>query len=82
MLESASERLMQSGMPHHNCPDKVLRVHVLKVLMVTSTAAWPNPALHLSPPKPRLCPAGSCQQRDWPRLRRQAGHEYPSHLAS
>lgn len=23
MLESASERLMQSGMPHHNCPDKV-----------------------------------------------------------
>ena len=24
MLESSSRRLMQPGMPHHNCPDKVL----------------------------------------------------------
>lgn len=23
MLETASDRLMQPGMPHHNCPDKV-----------------------------------------------------------
>jgi hypothetical protein len=49
MLESASERLMQFSMPHHNCPDKVHQVQLcLEMLTVSSTAAWPGPACRLS----------------------------------
>ena len=36
MLESSSRRLMQPGMPHHNCPDKVSKF----------LGTYPQPLIH------------------------------------
>lgn len=43
MLESISERLMQPGMPHHDCPDKVLCHQLVMLLLIDirSSALFP-----------------------------------------
>lgn len=45
MLESTSERLMQHGMPHHNCPDKVL-LGILCLEAQTLTVLLHDQAVH------------------------------------
>lgn len=42
MLESSSRRLMQPGMPHHNCPDKartLLEIHYKSFDLVPSRSS-------------------------------------------